>query len=76
LAREEDARVGLRAFAMKRMLTEVIWRVNVRAMRNPRNPLVYAHYRIDDASLRPGSAGILAVRGTPPPGFLQKESVK
>jgi hypothetical protein len=32
LACEEDARVGLRTFAMEQMLTEVLRRVNVRAM--------------------------------------------
>jgi hypothetical protein len=58
---------------MKRMLTEVIWRVNVRAMRNPQNPVVYAHYQLDDAFLRAEYDGILAVKATPPPPvFLQK----
>jgi hypothetical protein len=33
---------------MNRMLTEVIWRVNVRAMRNAQNPVVYAHYQLGD----------------------------
>ena len=61
---------------MKRMLTEVIWRVNVRAMRNPQNPVVYDHYQLDDAFLRAESAGILAVTGTPPPCFFAKESVR
>jgi hypothetical protein len=61
---------------MKRMLTEVIWRVNVRAMPNPQNPVVYAHYQLDDTFPRAESAGILAVRGSPPPGFFAKESVK
>ena len=60
---------------MKRMLTELIWRVNVRAIRNPRNPVVYAHSQLGDAFLRFESAGILAVRGTPPPGIYAKESV-
>jgi len=45
---------------MKRMLTEVIWRVNVRAMRNPQNPVVYSHYQLDDTFLGAESAGILA----------------
>jgi hypothetical protein len=54
------------------MLTEVIWRVNVRAMRNPQNRVVYAHCQLDDVFLRAESAGILAVRGTPPPYFLKK----
>lgn len=61
---------------MKRMLTEVIWRVNVRAMRNPQNPVVYTHDPLADAFLRAESAGILAVTGTPPPGFFGKELVK
>ena len=61
---------------MNRMLTEVIWRVNVHAMRNPRNPVVYAHYQHNDAFLRAESAGILALRGTPPPGIFAKESVR
>jgi hypothetical protein len=58
---------------MNRMLKEVIWRVNVRAMLSPQNPVVYAHYQLDDAFMGGQSAGILAVRGTPPPPvFLQK----
>jgi len=60
---------------MKRMLTEVIWRVNVCALCNPQNPVVYAHYQLDDAFLGADSAGILAVTGTPPV-FFAKESVR
>jgi hypothetical protein len=59
---------------MKRMLTEVIWHVNIRAMRNLQNPVVYAHYQLADAFSRAESARILAVRGTPP--VFAKESVK
>jgi hypothetical protein len=54
------------------MLTEVLWRVNVRAMRGLQNPAVYTHYQHNDAFLRAESAGILAIKGTPPPGFLRK----
>jgi hypothetical protein len=61
---------------MKRMLTEVIWRVNVQAMRNSRNPVVYAHYQLADAFPRAGSAGILPVKVPHPPVFFAKESVK
>jgi len=60
---------------MKRMLTEVIWRVNIRAMRNQRNPMVYAHHQFADAFLRAESAGILTVQ-VPPVFFFAKELVK
>ena len=56
---------------MKRMLTEVIWRVNIRAMRNQRNPMVYDHYQYADVFLRAESAGILTVQ-VPTVFFLQK----
>jgi hypothetical protein len=58
------------------MLTEVIWRVNVHAMRNPQNPVVCAHYRHNDAFLGAESVGILAVKGTPPPRFFCKRVCK
>jgi hypothetical protein len=61
---------------MKRMLTEVLWRVNVRAMRNSRNPVVYAYYQLADAFPRTESAGILSVKIPHRPVFLAKESVK
>jgi len=72
LTREEDARVGLRTFAMERMLTEVIWRVNVRAMGNHQNPAVYACYHDSDTAPKGGRRLNFGSRYTPPRYFCKK----